>query len=60
MIFEIYQQPGIEMAVLKELILEQLCVVKKSVDNLKNQQQAPKNSTLFEGGDILPKSRKQQ
>ena len=34
--------------VLKEFILEQLYVAKKSVEDLKNQQQAPENSPLFE------------
>ena len=33
---------------LKEFILEQLYVAKKSVEDLKNQQQAPENSPLFE------------
>ena len=33
---------------LKEFILEQLYVAKESVEDLKNQQQAPENSPLFE------------
>ena len=37
-----------EIVTSKEFILEQLYVFKKSVGDLKNQQQAPQNSPLFE------------
>ena len=33
---------------LKEFVLEQLYIVKRSVEDLKNQQQAPENFPLFE------------